>query len=55
MKNAATGIGLAVLGLGIAVNGLNLNGNQATATPVAFNAGPIEPTIVWYGSISADS
>ena len=48
MKNAATGIGLAVLGLGIAVNGLNLNGNQANATPAAFNAGPGEPTIVWY-------
>ncbi len=52
MKNAATGIGLAVLGLGIAVNGLNLNGNQANATPAAFNAGPVEPTIVWYGSVA---
>ena len=53
MKNAATGIGLAILGIGIAVNGLNLNGNQANATtaaPVAFNAGPEAPTIVWYGS-----
>jgi len=53
MKNAATGIGLAILGIGIAVNGLNLNGNQANATtaaPVAFNAGPEEPTIVWYDS-----
>ena len=53
MKNAATGIGLAILGIGIAVNGLNLNGNQANATtaaPVAFNAGPAEPTIVWYES-----
>ncbi len=49
MKNAATGIGLAVLGLGIAVNGLNLNGNQADATSAAFKAGPVEPTIVWYG------
>ena len=51
MKNAATGIGLAILGIGIAVNGLNLNGNQANATtaaPVAFNAGPEEPVIVWY-------
>ena len=55
MKNAATGIGLAILGIGIAVNGLNLNGNQANATtaaPVAFNAGPEEPTIVWYGATS---
>ena len=54
MKNAATGIGLAILGLGIAVNGLNLNGNQANATtaaPVAFNGGPAEPTIVWYGMV----
>ena len=53
MKNAATGIGLAILGIGIAVNGLNLNGNQANATtaaPVAFNAGPEAPTIVWYGT-----
>jgi hypothetical protein len=55
MKNAATGIGLAILGIGIAVNGLNLSSNQANATtaaPVAFNAGPAEPTIVWYGSLT---
>ena len=57
MKNAATGIGLAILGIGIAVNGLNLNGNQANATtaaPVAFNAGPEEPTIVWYDVLQTD-
>ena len=51
MQNAATGIGLAVLGIGIAVNGLNSNGTStAVATPAAFNAGPEEPTIVWYDS-----
>ncbi len=48
MKNAATGIGLAVLGLGIAVNGLNLNGNQANATPAPLKAGPEDPVIVWF-------
>ena len=42
MKNAATGIGLAILGIGIAVNGLNLNGNQANATTASMNEGPDE-------------
>ena len=48
MKNAGIAIGLSMLGLGIAINGLNINGNQASATPSAYNAGPEEPTIVWY-------
>ena len=54
MKNAGIAIGLGMLGLGIAINGLNLNGNQASATPAAYNAGPEEPTIVWYGAVPLD-
>ena len=50
MKNAGIAIGLSMLGLGIAINGLNLNGNQASATPATYNAGPEEPNIVWYGN-----
>ena len=53
MKNAGIAIGLSMLDLGIAINGLNINGNQATATPAAYNAGPEEPTIVWYDSHSS--
>ena len=53
MKNAGITIGMVAIGLGLASIGFNLNGNQANATtaaPVAFNAGPEEPTIVWYGT-----
>jgi hypothetical protein len=52
MQNAGLTIGMVAIGLGLASIGFNLNGNQANATtaaPVAFNAGPAEPTIVWYG------
>ncbi len=49
MKNAGLTIGMVAIGLGLASIGFNLNGNQANATPAAFNAGPVEPTIVWYG------
>ncbi|MDC0992048.1 hypothetical protein OAR33_00585 [bacterium] len=52
MQNAGITIGMVAIGLGLASIGLNLNGNQANATtaaPVAFNAGPAKPTIVWYG------
>ena len=49
MKNAGPTIGMVAIGLGLASIGFNLNGNQANATPAAFNAGPVEPTIVWYG------
>ena len=52
MQNAGLTIGMVAIGLGLASIGFNLNGNQANATtaaPVAFNAGPEEPTIVWYG------
>ena len=55
MKNAGLTIGMCAIGLGLASIGLNLNGNQATATPAAFNAGPVEPTIVWYGVAEAGS
>ena len=51
MQNAGLTIGMVAIGLGLASIGFNLNGNQANATtaaPVAFNAGPEEPTIVWY-------
>ncbi len=41
---------IAFLGLGLMSIGFNLNGNQANATPAVFNAGPGEPTIVWYDS-----
>ena len=49
MKNAGLTIGMCAIGLGLASIGFNLNGNHANATPAAFNAGPAEPTIVWYG------
>ncbi len=51
MQHAGLTIGMVAIGLGLASIGFNLNGNQANATtsaPVAFNAGPEEPTIVWY-------
>ena len=51
MQNAGLTIGMVAIGLGLASIGFNLNGNQANATtaaPVAFNAGPEEPVIVWY-------
>jgi hypothetical protein len=50
MKNYAMPAAIATVGLGLLSIGFNLNGNQANATPAAFNAGPIEPTIVWYDS-----
>ena len=50
MKNAGLTIGMVAIGLGLASIGFNLNGNTATATPGVFNAGPEEPTIVWYDS-----
>jgi hypothetical protein len=49
MKNYAMPAAIATVGLGLLSIGFNLNGNQANATPAAFNAGPVEPTIVWYG------
>ena len=55
MQHAGLTIGMVAIGLGLASIGFNLNGNQANATtaaPVAFNAGPEEPTIVWYGATS---
>ena len=54
MQNAGLTIGMVAIGLGLASIGFNLNGNQANATtaaPVAFNAGPEAPTIVWYDII----
>ena len=53
MNNVGLSIGMVAIGLGLASIGFNLNGNQANATPAAFNAGPVDPTIVWYG-ISGD-
>ena len=50
MQNAGLTIGMVAIGLGLASIGLNLNGNQANATPAAFKAGPVGPTIVWYGT-----
>ena len=50
MKNYAMPAAIATVGLGLLSIGFNLNGNQANATPAAFNAGPVEPTIVWYES-----
>ena len=58
MQNAGLTIGMVAIGLGLASIGFNLNGNQANATtaaPVAFNAGPEEPTIVWYDTVSPQS
>jgi hypothetical protein len=48
MKNYAMPAAVATVGLGLLSIGFNFNGNQANATPAAFNAGPVEPTIVWY-------
>ena len=48
MKNAGLTIGMCAIGLGLASIGFNLSGNQANATPAHFDAGPTEPTIVWY-------
>ena len=55
MKNAGITIGMVAIGLGLASIGFNLNGNTATATPASFNAGPEEPTIVWYDVIDVGS
>ena len=54
MKNAGLTIGMVAIGLGLASIGFNLNGNTATATSGVFNAGPEEPTIVWYDSHPLD-
>jgi hypothetical protein len=54
MKNAGLTIGMVAIGLGLASIGFNLNGNQANATPAAFNAGPADPTIVWYGTSATE-
>ena len=48
MKNYAMPLAIAVVGFGLMSIGFNLNGNTATATPGVVNAGPEEPTIVWY-------
>ena len=53
MKNYAMPLAIAIVGFGLMSIGFNLNGNQAVATPAAFNAGPAEPTIVWYGTSEA--
>ena len=53
MKNYAMPLAIAVVGIGLMSIGFNLNGNTATATSASFNAGPEEPTIVWYGSSQA--
>ena len=50
MKNAGLTIGMCAIGLGLASIGFNLSGNQANATSAHFDAGPAEPTIVWYDS-----
>lgn len=52
MKNYAMPMAIATVGLGLLSIGFNLNGNTANATPAAFNAGPAEPTIVWYGTMT---
>ena len=49
MKNYAMPLAIAIVGFGLMSIGFNLNGNQAVATPAAFNTGPEEPAIVWYG------
>ncbi len=50
MKNCAMPLAIALVGFGLMSIGFNLNGNQASATPAHFDAGPTEPTIVWYDS-----
>ena len=53
MKNYAMPLAIAFLSLGLMSIGFNLNGNTATATTASFNAGPEEPTIVWYHATTA--
>ncbi len=48
MKSYAMPLAIAIVGFGLMSIGFNLNGNQANATPAHFDAGPAEPTIVWY-------
>ena len=50
MKSYAMPLAIAIVGFGLMSIGFNLTGNQAVATPAHFDAGPAEPTIVWYGS-----
>ena len=55
MKNYAMPLAIAVVGLGLMSIGFNLDGNTATATTGVFNAGPEEPTIVWYDTASVET
>ena len=55
MKSYAMPLAIAIVGFGLMSIGFNLNGNQAVATPAAFNTGPEEPTIVWYDSHTFDA
>ena len=55
MKNYAMPLAIAFLSLGLMSIGFNLNGNTATATPAGFNAGPEEPTIVWYDTFQQNA
>ena len=51
MKNAGMAGAVALVGIGLITIGLSNFANRADATPAAtLNAGPEEPTIVWYES-----
>ena len=51
MKNAGMAGAVALVGIGLITIGLSNFANRAEATPAAtVNAGPEEPTIVWYGT-----
>ena len=52
MKNAGMAGAVALVGIGLITIGLSNFANRADATPAAtVNAGPEEPTIVWYDKI----
>ena len=54
MKNAGMAGAVALVGIGLITIGLSNFANRADATPAAtVNAGPLEPTIVWYGTAEA--
>ena len=56
MKNAGMAGAVALVGIGLLSIGLSNFANRAEAVPSAVvNAGPVEPTIVWYDSYRSQS
>ena len=56
MKNAGMAGAVALVGIGLITIGLSNFANRADATPAAtVNAGPEEPTIVWYDTFQQNA